>query len=222
MRSFLAALRNLVLPYGTTSGQRIVLNSTDGVIQIYDSNNVLVGSWDATEFFVGSDTYPAGATHVFESTIQFRDNAGASTGMFLVSAAGGAPAHVAFNDQIDYASGFWQSVTFNAAAGPAWSNRTGGFYALRTRKTVQKDQAEIVGTIIGGNTANGTVIGTISLAAHRPAAELSIPLMANNGDVYTGTLKTTGDIVLSHPATIPAFTALGFNSTYPLNGVITP
>src|SRR6266498_1495031 len=41
MRSIMAALRSLVLPYGATSGQRIVLDGTTGLILIYDLNNKL-------------------------------------------------------------------------------------------------------------------------------------------------------------------------------------
>lgn len=40
MRSFLAALRTLVLPYGTTTGQRIVLDGVNGEIDAYNSSNV--------------------------------------------------------------------------------------------------------------------------------------------------------------------------------------
>jgi hypothetical protein len=42
MRSFIAALRNLTLPFGATSGARIILNGVNGGIQIYNSANVLV------------------------------------------------------------------------------------------------------------------------------------------------------------------------------------
>lgn len=37
MRSIFAALRSLVLPYGATSGQRIVLDGVNGRISVYDS-----------------------------------------------------------------------------------------------------------------------------------------------------------------------------------------
>lgn len=37
MRSFIAALRSLVLPYGATTGARIVLDGVTGAISIYDS-----------------------------------------------------------------------------------------------------------------------------------------------------------------------------------------
>ncbi len=40
MRSVLAALRTLVLPYGQTSGQRIVLDGTTGRISVYDPSGV--------------------------------------------------------------------------------------------------------------------------------------------------------------------------------------
>lgn len=43
MRSFFAALRSLVLPYGTTSGTRIVLDGVNGIIRIYNSTNDQVG-----------------------------------------------------------------------------------------------------------------------------------------------------------------------------------
>lgn len=42
MKSFIAALRNLVLPWGRTSGQRIVLDGDHGEIDIYDALNRLV------------------------------------------------------------------------------------------------------------------------------------------------------------------------------------
>lgn len=48
MRSIWAALRSLVLPYGTTSGQRIILDGINGKISIYDTSNNLVAEIDAT------------------------------------------------------------------------------------------------------------------------------------------------------------------------------
>lgn len=41
MKSFIAALRSLVLPYGRTSGQRIVLDGDNGLIAVYDATNTL-------------------------------------------------------------------------------------------------------------------------------------------------------------------------------------
>lgn len=42
MRSFLASLRSLVLPFGRTTGARIVLDGTTGLIQVFDGGNELV------------------------------------------------------------------------------------------------------------------------------------------------------------------------------------
>lgn len=38
MRSIIAALRTLVLPFGATSGRRIIIDGVNGVIESYDSN----------------------------------------------------------------------------------------------------------------------------------------------------------------------------------------
>ncbi len=47
MRSFLAALRNLVLPYGTTTGTRIVLDGVNGKIVIYNASNQAILTMDS-------------------------------------------------------------------------------------------------------------------------------------------------------------------------------
>jgi hypothetical protein len=44
MKSFIAALRNLVLPFGQTTGARIVLNGDSGAVLVYDTNNNLIAS----------------------------------------------------------------------------------------------------------------------------------------------------------------------------------
>jgi hypothetical protein len=41
MRSFLAALRSLVLPYGATSGPRIILDGIKGLIQVINSGGII-------------------------------------------------------------------------------------------------------------------------------------------------------------------------------------
>lgn len=51
MRSFLAALRSLVLPYNATSGNRIVLDGVNGVIQVYNATG-LVGQIDSNGVLV--------------------------------------------------------------------------------------------------------------------------------------------------------------------------
>ena len=48
MKSFIAALRSLILPFGATTGARIILDGVNGRISVYDSTNTLVGLVDAT------------------------------------------------------------------------------------------------------------------------------------------------------------------------------
>jgi hypothetical protein len=56
VRSFLAALRSLVLPYGATSGGRIVLDGVNGVISIYDASGFLLAKLSPAFGFEGYDT----------------------------------------------------------------------------------------------------------------------------------------------------------------------
>lgn len=63
MKSFIAALRNLVLPYGATSGKRIVIDSDDGSIRIYGSNDELFAEMTlgaGTENLAGFISYLVG------------------------------------------------------------------------------------------------------------------------------------------------------------------
>jgi predicted RecA/RadA family phage recombinase len=59
MKSLIANLRNLVLPFGATSGPRIVLDGVDGEIDVYDANNNLVGQLNSNGLKVaaGNATY---------------------------------------------------------------------------------------------------------------------------------------------------------------------
>jgi hypothetical protein len=51
MKSFIAALRSLVLPFGATSGPRIVLDGVNGRIEVYNAAGVLVGVLDGITGF---------------------------------------------------------------------------------------------------------------------------------------------------------------------------
>jgi hypothetical protein len=58
MRSFIAALRTLVLPFGATTGRRIVLDGIQGLIVIFDAGNnerIIIGeSGDSIELITGT------------------------------------------------------------------------------------------------------------------------------------------------------------------------
>jgi hypothetical protein len=60
MRSAIAALRTLVLPFGAITGPRIVLNGTAGVIEVYDGTGALVAEiapGDGFKVFGADDTF---------------------------------------------------------------------------------------------------------------------------------------------------------------------
>ena len=56
MRSLIAALRTLVLPFGATSGQRIILDGVNGRIEIYDASGNLRIRLGATPFAIDLST----------------------------------------------------------------------------------------------------------------------------------------------------------------------
>lgn len=51
MRSFIAALRSLTLPYGATSGARLVLDGVNGRIEVYNAAGVRIAVIDGTTGF---------------------------------------------------------------------------------------------------------------------------------------------------------------------------
>lgn len=55
MKSALAALRTLVLPYGATTGARIELDGVNGEIRIFDSGGLLVTVIDSQGMFLSPD-----------------------------------------------------------------------------------------------------------------------------------------------------------------------
>lgn len=77
MRSFLAALRTLVLPFGATSGTRILLDGVNGVIALYDALDARrvwlgqdaggFGEDDGISFSTGSVEEPASGYGIVQS-----------------------------------------------------------------------------------------------------------------------------------------------------------
>jgi microcystin-dependent protein len=91
LKSLIASLRSLTLPFGATSGTRIVLDGVNGVIQIYDENNLLRGEIG----IVGGD----------ESTIKlFTEDASEEEPAKLISFMQGLPASGTRNLVLDLRS----------------------------------------------------------------------------------------------------------------------
>lgn len=67
MKSFLAALRTLVLPYGTTTGKRIILDGVNGRIEVYAASNDRIAFIDDTGVWV---TDPDGSyVRIYDETV---------------------------------------------------------------------------------------------------------------------------------------------------------
>jgi hypothetical protein len=70
MKSTIASLRSLTLPFGATSGGRIVLDGVTGKIQIYDSNNDLV--LELASELTGTDPGTGGGLAVYDPDTALR------------------------------------------------------------------------------------------------------------------------------------------------------
>jgi hypothetical protein len=84
MHSIMAALRSLTLPYGATSGPRIVLNGVTGRIEVYsDLGNLMITLDDdgIITYDADGDQRLAIAAQGAFSSIVFRDTAGANAGV---------------------------------------------------------------------------------------------------------------------------------------------
>jgi hypothetical protein len=67
VKSFLAALRTLVLPYGTSTGRRIILDGVNGRIEVYSASNARVAYIDDTGVWV---TDPDGSyVRIYDETV---------------------------------------------------------------------------------------------------------------------------------------------------------
>lgn len=87
MKSFIAALRSLVLPYGATSGARIVLDGVNGSIQVYNSAGVQIGVLDGTtgfKFTGTNETFQIGT----DGVTYIRENPDVGAFLELTAAAG--------------------------------------------------------------------------------------------------------------------------------------
>lgn len=58
MKSFIAALRSLVLPWGRTSGRRIILDGDNGQIAIYNASDIKTGQIDDSGYHLYRATAP--------------------------------------------------------------------------------------------------------------------------------------------------------------------
>lgn len=68
MKSFIAALRSLVLPFGATSGQRIVLDGVNGRIAVYNAAGTQIGILDGTTGFKFTGTQESFQVDIFGNT----------------------------------------------------------------------------------------------------------------------------------------------------------
>lgn len=84
MKSFIASLRSLVLPFGATTGARIVLDGVNGIIEVYNALGVVVGAINGAAGFVQAG---GGVVQLDDSGISVQSNGG--NALYQVNRTGG-------------------------------------------------------------------------------------------------------------------------------------
>lgn len=91
----------------------------------------------------------------------------------------------------------WNSMTLQNS----WANFGSGFANAKYRKTIVGSSIEIIGTISGGVTTNGTVVANLP-AGYRPVSNIRNVVYAQGGSLNVSTetpgctLNTSGDLTL--------------------------
>lgn len=110
--------------------------------------------------------------------------------------------------------GAWQDFTLQSL----WAARA-GFYVPGYRLT-PGNRVELTGTAIGGTTTSGTLLATLPVG-FRPAAEVLVPLVLNNGYTAGADIKTDGTVSISAPAisspSFPSWSAWTMTGSFPLS-----
>lgn len=123
----------IVLPYGTETGQRIELHGETGTIEFYDDNDLLVGFFDSTQWFLGipgqslARLDPLGGLRLRDSNDILRAQLSATEGLILREATTGVSGLTAGSDGIvviDPSNGDRISITSgttSAVPSPHWA-----------------------------------------------------------------------------------------------------
>lgn len=216
MKSFWAALRSIVLPWGATSGRRIVLDAVNGLIAIYDSNDQLVAQIDTVKITQIGPNYTVelrdGRILVFSNAVadlavaelapdflNLTDSAGATQGIqaagnrLYLSGSGGDGVVVDGTD-----SGYLKHISIGnaietwhlAPLAGAWVHAAAPNGPLEYRRTAGGD-GELYGRVANGSNTVGAQV-CILPAGYRPPKTLRFTL-SNGGGGAEGDVEIATD-----------------------------
>jgi hypothetical protein len=246
MRSFLAALKTLVLPYGKTQGARIIINGITGKVTVFDENG------EETEYIMPGEGFTSiyqspsgnefnrtgrlhGASLTFDDGTYYQAR---QFGMAVADDSGAYYYHSLFGRDVDISipvDGYLH-VNRQIRAGRSGAPEVWTDLALPagivTRPGFDNPAAKILphnsvsfnGTLWtsnGSTPANGSTIATILDAKYHPLNEQAIPLICNNGYTFKGLVRPkghadAGDIVIGHLSP-NSFNTVTVSGEYPLD-----
>jgi hypothetical protein len=222
MRSLIAALRTLTLPWGLSSGKRIVLNGILGRISVYNSNDVETARVDAdTGFWTRlPNANPAlqreGQLH--GGTLQFYRTGGNVLSYYQENQLGFS------TDGIAFATLSWGLDAGNLSInvplqrqGEGWNNlglQNGWVSSLQPQYRLYPDgDVQLRGRIANGTNAVGTVVATLPAGYRLPAAQHGARWVCGRSDATAQygmiQVESDGDLVIAATPTLASLDLSG-------------
>lgn len=189
MKSFIAALRNLVLPYGRTSGQRIVLDGDNGQIAVYDaSDNLAVLIQSASP--AGITVYgPDGSINLADSVATWESDDGS---VLAIGTGGGVRQEFTPQD----VGNAWTTAKINTVLG---ASDRGGFNISSPADSVNTETASL--TLFGGgpSTNDSSVLVSADFASFSGAVYAENVQTGSFAIVPTTSGQWTANAVINFP-----------------------
>lgn len=218
MRSLIAALRTLTLPWGRTSGKRLVLDGVNGRILVYNASDVETGRVDAdTGFWTRlPNANPAlqREGQLRGGTLEFYRTGGNVLTYYQENTLGFSL------DGIAFATLSWGidtgAMSINVPLkrqGQGWTNlglQNGWGVDLQPQYRLYPDgDVQLRGRISGGTNAVGTVVATLPAGYRLPAAQHGARWVCGRGDATAQygmiQVESDGDLVI---AAVPTLASL--------------
>lgn len=212
MRSILAGLRRLVIPWGSRTAPRIVLGTDDPLAVATFQDAAMVFYFNDTHAMVMAieqDGFPdpetAGQLHIFAGSTdgsflaqyldcdydvtlnESRCQVGANVDTLFLGSSGGGDVRI-LGDSLEIDVDDWHDMTL----GNGWTDRA-GHTPLQYRHTPTSEHVMILGQIVPGTLTNATVIATLP-AGYRPPNEILILCRRGASAFCTLAIQSNGQI----------------------------
>lgn len=212
MRSILAGLRRLVIPWGSRTAPRIVMATDDPMAEALFQDAAIIFYFNETHAMILSieqDGFPdpttAGQLHIFAGRsdgtflAQYLDcdydvtldesrcQVGANVDTLFLGSGGGGDVRI-LGDSLEITIDTWHDMTL----GNGWTDRA-NHTPLQYTHSPTSDHTMLIGQIVPGTLTDGTVIATLPVG-YRPSNEVVILARRGASVFCTLAVQSNGQI----------------------------